>query len=92
MQFLRVEELAEKGIQLQGKKSFISQNKYYVKMATISKKFRDKIAEKYGNKGLSVIAVEHKIYFSIWQEESILTETQEDLDSFVNQRLREFGF
>jgi len=94
MIILTIKELTEEGIDIRGKEFFVFQNKSYKRIKSISKRFQDEIyiiTAKHDAEGLSSIVVEHTLFFSIWKEEKPLDETKENLNDFVNQKLKEFG-
>ncbi|WP_319420900.1 hypothetical protein [Pleurocapsa sp. FMAR1] len=94
MIFLKIEKLEQKNIHLKGKTKIVFQNKSYEIKTVISKKFQNQIteiAEKYQLDGLDIMIVEYKSYFAIWREINPLQDTKEDLNNFINQKLKDLG-
>ena len=92
MVILTVKKLKKRGIDLKGKTSFVFQNKLYKRISIVGKNNDiSLIKDKYKIKGLNLILVEHQIYFSIWRETSSLNDTKEELNDFVNQKLKDLG-
>ena len=94
MHILKSNNLKQKNIYLKGKTELAFEGKYYQKKTVISKRFAKEIkeiAKKYQTDESNVIIVEHKTYFSIWIEDKPLNESKEDLNNYVNQKLKELG-
>ncbi len=93
---LQIEQLQQKNISIKGKSSFLFDNYSYKRTAVVSKKVDQKVLKDYEQEANKVIIVEHRLYFSVWKQEKLsnvpkLDETKENLDSFIDQRLKELG-
>ena len=94
MDILKSNNLEQKNIYIKGKTEFAFEGKSYKKKTAISKRFTEQIkeiAKNYRTEELEVIIVEHKTYFSIWIEDKPLNDSKENLNDFVNQKLKELG-
>lgn len=91
---LSVKDLEQQDISIRGKSEFVFQNKFYKRKTTISKKIDNilEIIEQYQSDELEIIVIEHSFYFSIWLETKLAKDSKEDLDDFVNQKLKDLGF